>query len=194
MSLPLIYFFRHGQTDWNAEQRFQGQRDIPLNETGRTQAAANGRTLASLLDDPLEFDFVSSPLSRTRQTMEIVRAELGLPQADYKLEPRIIEIDFGDWEGQTIAELGAHRSHELHQRAADKWNYIPAGGENYAVVHDRVVGWLDTVQRRSVVSCHGGILRSLMHHLVGLSQEEASMVNIPQDRIFRVDGTEAAWL
>ena len=59
-----IYFVRHGQTDWNAERRFQGQLDIPLNDTGRAQAARNGAALARVIGDSAGFDFVSSPLSR----------------------------------------------------------------------------------------------------------------------------------
>ncbi|MEP1516234.1 MAG: histidine phosphatase family protein, partial [Nitratireductor sp.] len=49
---PLVYFVRHGQTDWNAELRFQGQVEIDINDTGRAQARANGKTLARLIDDP----------------------------------------------------------------------------------------------------------------------------------------------
>ena len=69
----LLYVIRHGQTDYNFEERLQGARDIPLNDTGRAQARANGRALASLpdLEYPLpQFDWVASPLRRTRETME----------------------------------------------------------------------------------------------------------------------------
>ena len=62
--LPLVYFVRHGQTDWNAEHRLQGQADVPLNALGRAQAERNGRRLAELIADPTGFDFVASPLYR----------------------------------------------------------------------------------------------------------------------------------
>ena len=74
----LIYLIRHGQTDWNAEGRLQGQADTGLNDTGRAQATRNGEFLAGLVADPAAFDFVASPLSRTRETMERVRAAMGL--------------------------------------------------------------------------------------------------------------------
>ena len=79
MNGPTIYFVRHGQTDWNAEQRFQGQRDIPINANGRQQAAKNGQTLKELLNNPADFDYVSSPLGRACETMEIIRRALDLP-------------------------------------------------------------------------------------------------------------------
>jgi broad specificity phosphatase PhoE len=100
--LPLVYFVRHGQTDWNAEHRLQGQADIDLNELGRAQAGRNGRKLAELIDQPGDFDFVASPLSRTRYTMELVRAAMGLPPGGYRTDARLVEVHFGDWQGHTF--------------------------------------------------------------------------------------------
>ena len=67
-----LYFVRHGETDWNRAQRYQGQRDIPLNATGREQAVGNGRVLAQALgQEAAALDYVSSPLVRARETMEL---------------------------------------------------------------------------------------------------------------------------
>ena len=63
----LIYMIRHGQTDWNADERLQGQQDIALNDLGRSQATRNGETLVARLGSAASYDFVSSPLSRTRE-------------------------------------------------------------------------------------------------------------------------------
>ena len=102
----LIYMIRHGQTAWNAEGRLQGQKDIPLNDTGRSQAAGNGHALKGILGDTVsDFDFVASPLGRTRETMEILRRAMGLPPLAYRTDPRLVEVSFGDWEGHTLAEL-----------------------------------------------------------------------------------------
>ena len=77
-----LYFIRHGETDWNAVQRYQGQTDIPLNDKGRAQAARNGRTLISRLGPAAAtLDYVASPLSRASETMAIVRREMGLAPA-----------------------------------------------------------------------------------------------------------------
>jgi probable phosphoglycerate mutase len=70
---PLVYYIRHGETDWNAESRLQGQRDIPINARGREQARRCGEILRDLLTrdaiDPAQLDFVSSPLGRARETL-----------------------------------------------------------------------------------------------------------------------------
>ncbi|HEY6633619.1 MAG TPA: histidine phosphatase family protein, partial [Rhizobiaceae bacterium] len=102
---PLCYFVRHGQTGWNAELRLQGQADTDMTELGRRQAARNGRRLAELVDKPDDFDFVASPLKRTRETMELVRAAMGLPTRGYRVDARLMEVHFGDWQGFTHAEL-----------------------------------------------------------------------------------------
>lgn len=76
-NLPDIYFIRHGETDWNAQGRYQGRRDIPLNARGRGQADANGPLLRDLFErDQLtvdDFSWFVSPLLRTRETMDRVR-------------------------------------------------------------------------------------------------------------------------
>ena len=106
-----LYFVRHGETDWNAERRLQGRRDIPLNALGRKQAARSGELVANLLAisgaTPQQFAFTASPLSRARETMEIMRAELGVPPQDYTIDARLAELSFGKWEGLTYKEVRA---------------------------------------------------------------------------------------
>ncbi|HEX2148466.1 MAG TPA: histidine phosphatase family protein, partial [Pseudorhizobium sp.] len=87
----LIYMIRHGQTDWNAEGRLQGQQDIGLNALGRLQATRNGKTLFESAGPKIaDFDFVSSPLSRTRETMALLRAAIGLNPEDYRSDDRLV--------------------------------------------------------------------------------------------------------
>ncbi|MEM8665125.1 MAG: histidine phosphatase family protein, partial [Pseudomonadota bacterium] len=95
-----LIHIRHGETDWNVEGRLQGQLDIPLNDTGRGQARRNGDALAAYLaaerlQDP---DFIASPLSRSVETMAIVRDALG-EDAPFRTDERLREISFGDWSG-----------------------------------------------------------------------------------------------
>src|SRR6185312_12901881 len=88
-----LYFIRHGETDWNRDQRYQGQRDIPLNATGRGQAARNGKVLAGALGERAAgLDYVASPLERARETMQIVRRELGLPPDAFRTDDRLKEV------------------------------------------------------------------------------------------------------
>ncbi|MCP5001084.1 MAG: histidine phosphatase family protein [Hyphomicrobiales bacterium] len=191
-----IYFVRHGQTDWNAEQRFQGQQDIPINALGREQATRNGAALRSLLAEPENFDFVSSPLSRTHQTMEIVRDGLGLPIAEYRTDDRLLELNYGDWEGQTLDEMRRNNGEMSDARNRDKWNFVPPGAsaESYAMQAKRFAPWLDEVHRPTVCVTHGGILRCVWKGVGGISAEEAGQLLIPQDRILRLENALLDWL
>ncbi len=142
---PLFYFVRHGETDWNAERRLQGQLDIPLNDVGRRQSEQCGSTLRGLIaarrKAPADFAFISSPLSRARNTMEILRGRLDLPREGYAIEPRLAELSFGRWEGLTYAEVRALDGAALAVRERDKWNFTTPDGESYAGLLARVRAW-----------------------------------------------------
>lgn len=189
-----FYLIRHGETDWNVEGRFQGQTNIPLNDHGRSQARANGEALAKLDEDWSQFDFVASPLGRCRETMEIIRAALGLDPTGYRIEPLIIEVTFGDWEQRTLAEIAAEMPDAVDERDRIKWEFVPPNGESYAQALERVRPWFDSVSRHSVIVSHGGIIRALRHYYESLTPEDAAHVIIPQDRIYRVTGDHAGWM
>ena len=108
---PELYFVRHGETNWNAEGRYQGAKDIPLNDRGRGQAALNGELLKQLLErsgrTATDFTWYVSPLGRTRETMDLVRAGVGEPLPDVTIDPRLIEISFGIYEGHLHTDLAA---------------------------------------------------------------------------------------
>ena len=195
MSLP-IYIARHGQTGWNAVARVQGQAEADLNENGRRQAAVNGRTLARLIPDPSSFRFIASPMRRTRETMEIIRETMGLPRDGYELEPRIVEVHFGDWQGFTFAELEAAEPGSTATRDLDKWNFVPPGeaAESYAVLAERIRPWFAELEGPAVIVTHGGVIRALFHILNGISGKEASMMDVAQDRVFEVRGGRIGWI
>lgn len=186
----LLYVIRHGQTDWNAERRLQGQRDIDLNAIGREQARVNGLTLAAILDNEAEsFDYVSSPLGRTRATMEIARAAMGLPPKDYRTDDRLVEVSFGAWEGSTLKELKVTQSDRLAERNAAKWDFIPPGddAESYEIMSWRVGSWLHSVDRPTVCVAHGGVIRALFRLIADIPKDQAAEGEIPQDRILKID-------
>ena len=194
MTAPILYIVRHGQTDWNVENRIQGQHDIPINQTGREQARRNGLALADPLDEPGRYRYIASPLGRTRETMNIIRLQLGLPSHGYETDDRLKEIYFGLWQTYTMEELRETQSAGVDARIADKFNFRPPLGESYADVLARLRSWLPYVVEDSVIVCHGGVLRMLIHHLTRQPVDEITRMTIPQDRIYKWDGNTGIWL
>ena len=189
-----LYFIRHGETDWNAAARYQGQADIPLNEKGRAQARRNGETLRSLLPDIADFDFVSSPLGRTRETMHIVRLALGLAPADFRIDDRLKEMHYGHWEGQLASQLPTIDPEGMAARARDWWHWRPHGGENYEDLTTRTTAWLATVTRDTVVSSHGGVSRALRGAILDIERSEVPRLKVPQDRVLVLHRGAMSWL
>ena len=141
---PLVYIVRHGQTAWNAEFRLQGQADTDLNALGREQATGNGRRLADLVGDPGEFDFVASPMRRTRETMERIRAAMKLDPLAYRTDIRLIEVNFGDWQSFTFAEL------ETRSRIAMLQGFPGYEQEFQVVIGNRVLWMHEQVSVRKI--------------------------------------------
>ena len=162
---PEIYFIRHGETPWNAERRYQGRQDIPLNEKGQGQANQNGLALAALFAarglDPMAFEWHASPLGRTRDTMDRVRAGFTTPLPQVKYDVRLMEISFGVLEGQLFEELPANMAHAPGLRTETYWEYRPENGENYRDVEARLEQFAHTLTGPSVIVAHGGIARTL---------------------------------
>lgn len=197
MPFPPLYFIRHGQTDWNAEYRFQGQRDIPLNEKGRGEAYRNGQRLAELVADPSEMALFCSPMTRTRQTLAGILEAAGwqdLPWAAQAVfDPRLKEITFGDWEGWTKQEIKKNDPVHYKARAKDKWGSCPPNGESYAQLSDRVRPWLEALTGPTIVVAHGGTFRVLRQILEQVPVAEAPLLEVPQNKVYCWNGTQASW-
>ena len=192
MAAPVIYYIRHGETDWNVEGRLQGQKDIPLNARGRAQAAHCGHVLRDVFAergvDAAALDFVSSPLGRARQTMELARAGLGIGPRDYRVEPRLTEISFGQWEGFTIAQLRSRDPERIALREHDKWHFEAPGGESYQAVAGRMRAWYDSLAADTVVTAHGGTARGLMASLGIAKPAAAPLIDIAQGVVYVFEG------
>jgi probable phosphoglycerate mutase len=185
---PVIYYVRHGLTQWNIEQRLQGRKDIRLNEQGRTQALHCGEILRRLFArdgaDPASIAYVSSPLMRARETMELMRPALGLDPSCYEIDARLAEISFGEWEGLTYADILARDKHLVVERENDKWEFLPPSGESYAQLTRRVEAWYAMVNADTVVAAHGGTARALIAHLKIVPPQEAPHYPIDQGVVY----------
>jgi broad specificity phosphatase PhoE len=189
---PTLYYIRHGETDWNVEGRLQGRRDVPLNARGREQAAHCGEILRDLFTqrnrDPASLDYVSSPLLRARETMDLARAALGLAAQGYAIEPRLTEISFGQWEGFTIAQLRMSDPQRVAAREHDKWRFVAPGGESYEQVAARMRDWYAGLSRDTVVAAHGGTARGLMATLGIAKPAAAPLLDIAQGVVYVFEG------
>jgi probable phosphoglycerate mutase len=188
MFIPTIYYIRHGETEWNAEGRLQGTRDVPLNDLGRRQAGSAGVILADLFArdrrNEASVAFVASPLGRARLTMELVRGALRLPPDEYAIDDRLREIAYGDWEGSTLAEMRALTPELFARRQAQKWTVSPPGGESYAAVQARVSDWYRQLTADTVAVAHGGTARALMVALGFETSDSAANLAIEQGAVY----------
>lgn len=150
--MTLLYLVRHGETDWNRAKRIQGSTDIPLNDTGRAQAARSGALLARRSWDGI----ASSPLSRAFETARIIGAAVGID--DIEILDDIVERAYGDAEG--LAD------HEISRRFPGD-TAVP-GRETREEVAARVVPSLIALARRHpgsnlIVATHGGVIRTVLN-------------------------------
>ena len=192
--MPVLYYVRHGETDFNREGRLQGRLDTELDAHGRRQAAECGTLLSELFArdqrQACDLAYLSSPLKRARQTMEVLRATLGLDPFEYDIDERLVEIAYGNWEGLTLPEIEARTVGILAKRDRDKWDFAPPGGESYRQVAARIGDWYASLTRDTVVAAHGGGVRALMALLHILPEEEATHAPIEQGVVYVfADGT-----
>jgi broad specificity phosphatase PhoE len=194
--MPVLYLIRHGETDFNVAQRLQGRYETSLNARGRQQASECGGILRDLLAregrQPVDYAYVSSPLMRARETMELIRTTLGLEPAAYDVDDRLAEVSYGEWEGSTLAEIQVRDPGVLERRDRDKWDFVPPGGESYREVATRVGTWYATVRRDTVVAAHGGVARVLMANFHILPEEEATHADILHGVVYVFSGGSVA--
>jgi alpha-ribazole phosphatase len=160
-----ITLIRHGETLWNADGRFQGQQDIPLNETGRAQARITAEACT-----PLPFTAIyTSDLSRAWETAELIAAPHHLtPIRDARLR----EASFGEWEGCSLPEIAARWPEIVAAWRLDSLRTRPPGGETLEAVQARVADLLTVLVERHpdeeiAVVAHGGSVRAMIVQALG---------------------------
>jgi len=175
---------RHGQTDWNLEGRYQGQGDVPLNEVGRVQARALARQLQS---QPFTAMYASD-LKRAKETAEIISTYVNLP---ITLEPRLREIDQGEWEGQLVEVIKARYTELWRDREGDPASVRAPSGETVGEVAYRVQAVLNDIaglhtNATVLIVSHGLAIATVICSVRGISIGQAYSV-IP-------DNAEPTWV
>ena len=168
-----LLLVRHGATAWNEGGQWQGWTDNPLGDTGRAQAEALREELAGQSFAAA----YTSDLRRARQT-----AELALPGRELREDARLRELNLGDYEGHTLAQMQAHGGYAAWQ--ADPWTRTVPGGESLQDVADRLRDWLSDVQAafpggRVIAFSHSIAIRTLTRELLGLALEPQENYPIP---------------
>lgn len=177
MKLTLV---RHGQTDWNADRRFQGHSDIPLSDIGRAQAAQTARALST---DHFDAAY-SSDLFRAIETAEIIAARHHLA---IQRDARLREFDFGSWEGLTWPEITQRWPQFLEHGGTQAEYFQPIGGETFDDVRARVRGFLTDLAERGLehvlVVTHAGTLHAILNGMAGdkIMLMQASITRITMD-------------
>jgi probable phosphoglycerate mutase len=179
-----LILVRHGVTAWNRDGRFQGHLDPPLPAEGRNQARLLAKRLAANPEErPVRM--VSSPLARGEQTARVIATALGgvdgkAPQV--ALEPRLMEIGQGDWEGRTHDELAVEDAERYTAWRRSAGGRQPPGGEPIAAALERVRAVLDELLASDgwplCIVSHGGTLRLVARHLLGLEPRLARTMDL----------------
>ncbi len=176
-----LALLRHAETVWSGEGRIQGSTDVPLSEAGCR--ALTGRALPAPCRG---MRAVSSPLRRCRETA----ARLGL--ADIVLEPRIVEMHWGAWEGRTLAELRAELGETMRENEARGLDFTPDGGESPRQVLARVRGWLADIAAQgepTLAVTHKGVIRVIMAQAYGWNMLGRAPIKLDWNalHLFRLD-------
>jgi probable phosphoglycerate mutase len=171
----IVALLRHGRTEWNDARRMQGRADIPLSDAGRAQVAAWQLPAAIA-----EAKVVASPLARALETARLLTA--GEP----RVEPDLIEMDWGAWEGRTFDELRAELGPVYALSESLGVDYRPPGGESPRDVQVRVERWfagLPEGEGPVVAVTHQGVLRALVAKLTGWDMVSKPPVKLLPDRV-----------
>jgi len=185
VSIARVYLARHGQTAYNHEGRFQGQQEVPLDDTGREQAAELAERAAAHGFNALW----CSPLLRARETADIVARRIGLEPKD---DARLMETDAGDWTDRSFAEVRAQAPARFDAFATGDPSFAFPGGESFAEQEVRVSAALRDVEAGelpALVVCHGMVIRAALASRAGHLLERFERV--PNAALVPLDPDEA---
>lgn len=159
-----------------------------MTDLGERQAQLMGRTVMALLNSPRDVSVIASPLGRAARTASIICGQLGIPPESVEFDDRLKEMSWGDYDGLTREEIRTRDSTFFDRRYSDHWNFVPIGGESYAVVASRIRVWLAALRTTgpTVVVTHGAASRILRGMYAGASHSQILSADEPQDAIFQL--------
>jgi probable phosphoglycerate mutase len=165
-----ILFLRHGITDWNIQKRLQGRADIPLAGVGREQVSN------WVIPDGVNQWYVS-PLQRTRETAEL----LGLD--NFRNCPELIEMNWGEWEGETLGALRKQISSEMAVNESRGLDMRPPAGESPREVRERVHRWVISLSPQDYIGAitHKGVIRAAISLATGWDMKSKYRINVRND-------------
>ncbi|MCO5236230.1 MAG: 2,3-diphosphoglycerate-dependent phosphoglycerate mutase [Chitinophagaceae bacterium] len=180
--MPLLVIVRHGQSQWNLENRFTGIKDVSLTALGREEARVAGKKLKNIVFDHA----FTSLLGRAQETLSIILGEIDQVQVPVEKNQALNERDYGELQGLNKAEVVAQYGAEQVQRWRRSYDLRPPGGESLKDTAARVIPFyqqemepLLIAGRNILVVAHGNSLRALMMYLEKISAADISNVNIP---------------
>jgi broad specificity phosphatase PhoE len=156
--MATLFLLRHGPTEWTVARRLQGRSDIPLSAEGRRAVES-----WQLPDRAAQSEWVSSPLSRCAETADILRRR-HRRSGQLLIEPRLVEMGFGEWEGQTLAALRSIHGQAMAELEGRGLDFQAPGGESPRDVQDRLRSWLDEIvaaNKDVLAITHKGVMRAL---------------------------------
>lgn len=175
-----FYFIRHGQTLWNVENKICGATDSPLTEYGREQAKETGQ---KILAEGIKADeILCSPLSRAADTARLISEMTGIP---YRVEPRLIEQNFGKWESTL-------RDGKDFKKAKEFFACSHEGGESTLRLAQRIYNLLDEIKAESdkktyILVAHNGIARVVQSYFTDMTNEEYAAFGVKNCAVVRYD-------
>ena len=180
-----IFLLRHGETEWNAQGRFQGQLDSPLTARGREQAAQLGRILKKTFTSRRMPPFHVSPLGRTQDTAAIVCQYVDGPDMTF-VEPRLQEVSTGVWDGLTHEDIEAGWPGALDGTDHYDWYFRSPDGETLEIALERIQSWLNGVDGPVVAVSHGLLGRLVRGAWLELLAKEMLCLPVPQDVVWHL--------
>jgi len=178
----IVALVRHGRTAWNDIGRMQGHADVELSDAGRTQVR-RWRLPASLVGGR----FVASPLTRARETAALLGTEA------FDVDDALIEMDWGEWEGETLEGLKAAHGAAFAANSARGLDFRPPGGESPRDVQRRVGAWLGRNTGHApplIAVTHQGVIRSVLALACGWDMTGKPPVRLADDVVHVVETDE----